>query len=127
MSSTNLKILEQALNFSAAKQKVISKNIANIGTVNYRREVLEFDEILSNELSGKMKVTNEKHFGSHDGESDEYSIVKDQSNENISGFNNVDVNKEMSDLAENSIVFRFAARKLNGHFSTLQSVIKGSR
>ena len=43
----------------------------------------------------------------------------------LSGINNVDIDKEMADLAENSIMYKFAAKKLQTYFRTLQEVIKG--
>lgn len=127
MSVNSLKVLEKLLDFSVANQKVISKNIANVTTVNYKREELKFDNILEDELSADLKLTNSKHipFAGNNADQVNYQTTKDASTENNSGFNNVDINKEMSDLAENSIMFRFGSKKINSYFQTLQNVIRG--
>ena len=46
-------------------------------------------------------------------------------NEMYSGVNNVDIDKEMSDLAENSLSFKFASRRIGDYFKLIQEVIKG--
>lgn len=127
MSSESLKVLEKLLDYSALRQKVINKNIANVTTVNYQREEIKFNEVLSGEISKNMKTTDLRHFPNQSGEikSNDYEVVKDKSGEKVSGFNNVDINQEMSDLAENSLMFRFGSKKLAGYFQTLQNVIKG--
>ncbi|MDP4105865.1 MAG: flagellar basal body rod protein FlgB, partial [Bacillota bacterium] len=42
--------LEQALNYSSLKQKVISQNIANADTPNYKAQDVSFKAILQNEM-----------------------------------------------------------------------------
>ncbi len=55
----------------------------------------------------------------------DFEVVKDNNPELISGVNNVNIDKEMADLAENTIMYKFAAKKLQSYFRTLQDVIKG--
>lgn len=127
MSASNLKLLEKLLDYSSLKQKVISKNIANVTTVNYKREEVKFDELFSDEVSKNLKTTDSRHIPNPNSSSSvsEYNVVKDDSTENISGFNNVDINKEMADLAENSIMFKFGSKKVNGYFQNIRNVING--
>ncbi len=121
------KLLERVLDYAALKQKVISQNIANAGTVNYKRKDVEFRATYSNAI----KSLEAKHIGNIGGNQKtlqtEIKVVTDNSKNYDSGFNNVDVNKEMADMAQNTILFRFAARKLNGYFKTLQNVISGGK
>jgi hypothetical protein len=42
-----------------------------------------------------------------------------------SGINNVNIEKEMSELAENTLRYKFASRKVGDYYRTLQKVIKG--
>lgn len=117
-------LLEKMLDYGAQKQKVISKNIANIGTYGYQREDVQFDEFM-NSNSG-IKVTSNKHFPILPSSSTtQYSVVKDKNDEMSSGFNNVDIEVEMAQLAENNLRFKLASRKLSGYYKTLQKVIKG--
>ncbi len=126
MAQTSVKALEKLLDYTAAKQKVINKNIANVSTVGYKREELRFDEMFTQNLNAGMKVTDSKHISPSSPENG-FQVEKDSSGENISGFNNVDIDKEMADLAENQLMFKFAARKITMHFRNMQNVIKGGR
>jgi flagellar basal-body rod protein FlgB len=128
MSGFNVKELENLVSYCAQKQKVLSKNIANVGTEDYQREDLEFRSVLSDSLDQPLKATREKHFQvDKNGNSlnSGFAVIKDNSEEMYSGINNVDIDREMSEMAENSIRFRFASRKLGDYYKGLQNVIKG--
>lgn len=112
------KVLERLLDYSALKQKVIGQNIANSETIGYKRRDVEFKKLLTEGMQNLNKPKNNHS---------EFKIVEDQNIENLSGINNVDVNKEMSDLAQNQIMFKFAAKKLNAYYMNLQNVIKGGK
>ncbi len=134
MSQPILKLLEQTLDYTTVKQKLISKNIANISSKDYHREDIKFDDFLSMERKGQLKATENKHFTTGEvklsGQSN-FKIIQDNNGDNngdnVSGFNNVDMDTEMADMAQNSILFRLAARRMNFYFSQLQTVIKGGR
>ncbi len=125
----NIKLLEKALDFSALKQKVIASNIANVTTVGYKRKDVDFVNIFDT-VNNKLKVDNPRHIESGDkvlSEGSELVVVEDKSKEMVSGFNNVDIDKEMADLAQNNMMFKFAARRMKQYFDDLQAVIKGGR
>lgn len=123
MQSSGIKNLEKFIDYCSVKNKVISKNIANIGTENYKRQDVNFKEVLNN--IGEMKSTNPKHLKLPELNQENFEISKDKSLDNTSGINNVDIDKEMSELAANSIQFRFASRKIGDYYRGLQNVIKG--
>jgi len=128
MSGFNVKHLENLVNFCAQKQKVLSKNIANVGTENYQREDLEFRSVLTDSIEQPMRITREKHFEvDRNGNNMQggFAVIKDNGEDMFSGKNNVDIDREMSEMAENSIRFRFASRKLGDYYKGLQNVIKG--
>jgi flagellar basal-body rod protein FlgB len=124
MQSSGIKSLEKFIDYCSTKNKVISKNIANIGTENYKRQDVDFKSILDNNM-GQMRTTNSKHLKLPENNKPEFEISKDNSLENVSGVNNVDIDREMSELAANSIQFRFASRKIGDYYRGLQNVIKG--
>ena len=124
MQSSAIKSLEKFIDYCSVKNKVISKNIANIGTENYKRQDVDFKTILSNNM-GQLKATNSKHLMLPEINQPEFEISKDKSLDNLSGVNNVDIDKEMSELAANSIQFRFTSRKIGDYYRNLQNVIKG--
>ncbi|MFZ2864967.1 MAG: flagellar basal body rod protein FlgB [Ignavibacteriaceae bacterium] len=123
MQPSGIKSLEKFIDYCSLKNKVISKNIANIGTENYKREDVSFKEVLNN--LGSMKATNPKHLKVQENTQPQFEFSKDKSIDNASGVNNVDIDKEMSELAANSIQFRFASRKIGDYYRGLQNVIKG--
>ncbi len=120
-----VKSLEKMLDFCVQKQKTISKNIANVGTENYRREDVSFKEILDGNIASEIKSTNNKHF-TFSNQENQFEITKDNSEDLASGINNVDIDREMAELAENTLKFKFAARKMSSYYKNIQNVIKGS-
>ncbi|PJA96767.1 MAG: flagellar basal body rod protein FlgB [Ignavibacteriales bacterium CG_4_9_14_3_um_filter_34_10] len=124
----NVKKLESYLNFLTTRNKVISENIANVGTKNYQRKDIAFKELLETEVNGLIKTSNSRHLGAanNDTESNlKFEVIVDKSSDNVSGVNNVDIEKEMAGLAENTINFKMTTRKLNNYYRTLREVIKG--
>ena len=124
MESAGIKSLEKFIDYCSIKNKVISKNIANIGTENYRREDVDFKNILDNKMN-QIKSTNAKHLKLPKINQPSFELSKDKSPDNISGVNNVDIDREMSELATNSIQFKFASRKIGDYYRGIQNVIKG--
>lgn len=127
MSST-VKLLENLLNYCALKNKVIANNIANVNTENYKREDVSFKNLLNENTNSLLKTTENRHissFNSSLSNDPQFKIVIDESEDNVSGINNVNIEREMSELAENTLRFKFASKKIGDYYRTLQNVIKG--
>ena len=118
MSIPSNKVLERLLDYSALKHKVIGQNIANSETKGYKRRDVEFKEMLENNIQNLK--TSESNISPLNVKIDEDSPI-------ISEGNNVDINKEMADMAQNSIMFKFASKKLSSYYQSIQSVIKGGK
>lgn len=123
--NSSLDVLQQLINYTSVRGKVINKNIANVNTEYYQREEVNFGEVMDEVFLVPFKNTHEKHIPLQ--EENEFNIEKDTDMTENNGVNNVMIDEEMADLAENTILFKFAARKLNKHFSNLQNVIKGGQ
>lgn len=125
--------LEKMLDYYALKNKIISRNIANVATEGYRKQDVIFKDALEGELSRNMKTNDVRHISDprsqfpSDHKYADFEITEDDNPEKISGINNVDIDKEMADLASNNIKFKFAAKRLNSYYKNLQGVIKGER
>jgi len=118
--------LESFINLCSLKQKVIAENIANIGSENYKRKDIDFQDSLNELISKNLKITREKHIGyGNTIGTGKYEIVEKGGIPEASGINDVDIDKEMAELAETSIKFKFAARKIGDYYKNLQRVIKG--
>ena len=129
MSFLTNKSLENLIQYSSLKNKVISENIANIGSKNYQRKDVSFKNILAENMQSAIKSTNTRHLqaDANATKSDKFEISVERSEDNISGVNNVDIDREMAELAENSLRFKFASRKLGKYYKNIQDVIKSGR
>jgi len=125
---STIKMLENMIEYCSAKNKVISKNLANIGTEAYQRNEVLFKDVFTSQLNSNLKSTEKRHINSNPESfpGSNIEIVRDTSEDMISGINNVDVEREMADLAENTIQFKFAARKIGDYYKNLQKIIKGT-
>jgi flagellar basal-body rod protein FlgB len=127
MSVSTIKQLEQYISYCSVKNKVLDENISNIGTENYKRKDVNFNDLFQQNCSGLLKTTNDKHFGNMASNDDvSYDVARDNDPNIASGINNVDIEKEMSELAENSINFKFASKKIGEYYKNIQNVIKGT-
>jgi len=123
---SQISLLENFISYCSEKNKIISKNIANIGTEGYKREDIEFKNLFQQNINPMIKTTNPKHLTVNSTPNNfSFEVTKNSSSDNVSGINNVDIDQEMSELAVNSLQFRFAARKIGDYFRGIQNVIKG--
>lgn len=126
--SNTVSTLENALNYSSLKQKVVSQNIANVDTPNYKAKEVSFKASLEQALGESFKATrtDARHydFGSSKGSTPGVAVKNLNYNENGNG---VDLDKEMADLATNQIYFNALTERINGKFNSLQTVIRGGK
>ncbi len=127
-------ILEKSLNASWTRNDIISQNLANVDTPQYKRKDVAFEEFL-NDSMGRSKlegtVTDKRHIAINSkGKVDnvEPELVEDNSNSSmrIDG-NNVDIDSEMANLAKNQIKYNALIQMLNGSYSKIKSVISEGR
>ncbi|EGQ27394.1 flagellar basal-body rod protein FlgB [Sporosarcina newyorkensis 2681] len=120
-------LLEKGLDYSSAKSKAISQNIANVDTPNYKAKSVNFKEVFSNEISKGIEAykTDVRHLDfTRSGGSKTFDVSNLRYRQDRNG---VDMDKEQADLAANQIYNAALIERLSGKFNTLQSVIKGGR
>lgn len=119
--------LEHSLDYASAKNRVISNNIANIDTPHYKSKDVAFKNILAREIQEKkpMKKTHPHHFSVHGDNVKPYHMVTRNDTTYTHNGNNVDVDKEMSEMAKNQIYYQGLVDRLNGEFNNLQTVLRG--
>jgi len=127
--SNTITTLEQALNYSSTKQKVIAQNISNADTPNYKSKEVSFKSALQNAMDQSMqaKQTDARHFEFKGQQTNGIAITTNQNTSYNNNGNNVDVDKEMADLATNQIYYNALTERISGKFQTLQSVIRGGK
>lgn len=117
--------LEQSLDYASAKNKVISQNIANIDTPGYKAKSVEFKSVLESTLEAKR--TSPKHIPFQNEGLFPYRIREQQNTSYNHNGNNVDIDKEMTELAKNQIYYQALVDRINGKFNSLETVLKGGR
>jgi flagellar basal-body rod protein FlgB len=124
-SSPVMKNLEMALDGSALKQKTISNNLANVDTPGYKAKETVFKQEFERSLNAYR--TNQRHLSfSTDRPSSFYVKEQGGTTMNHNG-NNVDVDKEMAELAKNQLYYQTLVQRINGKFNSIKMVVKGGR
>jgi flagellar basal-body rod protein FlgB len=120
--------LERAMNFSAARAEVLTQNIANANTPNYKRMDVDFSAILAATMAEKqtpLAKTNPKHFDNSTPGVAKPRIITDSSTAERFDGNNVDVEFEMAQIAENSMYFQSLSLMWKKEMSKLKMAIEG--
>jgi len=128
MEINSLAPFEQALRFRAQRNEVLSSNIANADTPNYKARDFDFADALRNasESSMSMKKTSELHqeaWGRTRGAGELMYRVPMQPS--LDG-NTVETDIEQAAFAENALQYRASLAFLDGKIRTLKLAIKGS-
>ncbi|SDJ02012.1 flagellar basal body rod protein FlgB [Salimicrobium halophilum] len=116
-------VLENSLNYASEKNRAISNNISNVDTPGYKAKDVSFGKMLEGELQATR--TNARHLPFNQGERNGFrTTVRSGTTYNHNG-NNVDIDKEMTELANNQIYYQALVDRISGKFRSLESVIKG--
>jgi flagellar basal-body rod protein FlgB len=116
---STINLLSNMLDYRAEKHKVIVSNIANIDTPAYKPMDLVFEKNLTeavvegNQL--QMTRTHSKHFNSTQRKGSNFEIE-------TSG-DKVEIDRAMTDLAENNLMYNLTAELLLRKFNSLKTVL----
>jgi flagellar basal-body rod protein FlgB len=119
--------LENSLAYTSAKNQTIANNIANVETPNYKAKDVVFKDVLHNEIESgqKAKLTHEKHLPFTNASDVPYHVTTQQNMSYNHNGNNVDIDKEMTELAQNQIYYQALVDRINGKFGSIQTVVRG--
>ncbi|WP_371809617.1 flagellar basal body rod protein FlgB [Halobacillus sp. Marseille-Q1614] len=108
------------------KNKVISANITNVDTIGYKAKQVTFKNVLSGELNSlEAKRTHPKHFTFENSSSPVIQTTSRQGTIYNHNGNNVDIDKELNELAKNQIQYQALVERLSGKFNSLKEVVRG--
>ena len=129
-------LMKDALDYRAARQDMISSNIANVDTPYYRARDISFENILEKERNHlfpairshlAMAVTNEKHL--HPAESADAEkaqlFFRDGHMVRNDG-NTVDLDVETTEMAKNTVMYNALVAALKKDSAIFRSVIDAS-
>lgn len=120
-----INILDKAADASWVRNELISNNIANVSTPNYKRRDVEFQTFLAEELRGngslKEKVANVNLNALN------ASVYTDHSSLSyrLDG-NNVDIDTESAKLAENQVRYYTLLDSMTQEFSRIKTVLQNT-
>ncbi|MDD3315503.1 MAG: flagellar basal body rod protein FlgB [Syntrophaceticus sp.] len=113
-------VMERALDLNWIRQQLISNNIANVDTPNYKRMDIDFKSSLFKALD-EQSVTQ----AGTDAVKTEF-VVSDDLTHNNDG-NSVDIEKEMAEQAVNSLQYALLTRLVSDQLGMLKTAISEGR
>lgn len=122
-----INILDKAADAANTRNELLSDNIANVNTPNYKRKDLDFQTLLQAELAGGSSLGK-----GVDGVNGDLSVLTPQvytDNSNLSfkmDGNNVDIDTEQAYLAENQIRYQALVDLMNQEFSRYKTVLSNN-
>lgn len=125
----NVDITTKALNAAWKRNEVISNNIANANTPNFKKSYVAFEELLQEHLKGNSISVNTTH-RNHIKTSTEnindlnHKVINTQNYRTRRDGNNVDIDVEMAEATKNYIVYNTLSTQLNNDMRRIKMVIK---
>lgn len=117
-----INVLDKAADASWYRNEIITNNIANVDTPNYKRKDVQFETYLISQLSGgdslDDKVNNIKLSGL-----DATSYIDQASSSYRMDGNNVNIDTETAELAKNQIRYYTLLDSMSQEFSRIKAVL----
>jgi flagellar basal-body rod protein FlgB len=121
-----------ALDGLSLRQKVTANNIANVDTPGFKAQQVSFEDQLQQALTDTeqpglpLAATNAGHLGGSASKTALIS-VRHQANDLRNDANNVDIDVEMTNLAETQLRYQALTQLTGMKFALLKSIIRESR
>lgn len=126
-----LRAARAALNGLSRRQEAIGANVANVDTVGYQRRSVDFEQTLASEVgraAGQTSLaqTDARHIarggagGGVPGGGPARNVVSERNDSN-----SVNIDEEMTLLAETQIRYQALTQSISTRLSTLRTVIRG--
>ncbi len=128
-SESKVDRMEEFLDYSSKRQKVINSNIANIETPGYKARDLQFESLFKEYLERELPL-RKTQAGHVDGKPvllrDDVRPQEIVSEALGNDLNNVDLDQEMTKLAENVLKFSAVVQMMQFRLQTVRSSIQGN-
>lgn len=111
VNSLTMDVAEKSLSVLWKRGNVISDNISNADTPNYKEKGVAFEDTLSNAISDGNLTESELS-------SAQPQIVTLAGNEDVNG-NSVDIDSQMVELARNQLQYNYLSKAITTQFSLL--------
>ena len=120
-------ILDKAADAANLRNQLITNNIANASTPNYKRKDINFESILQAELSGEKTLQQAVKNANYDLSILDPQVYMDNSSLSyrLDG-NNVDIATEEAYLAENTLRYDTLVDLMNQEYSRYDTVLRNN-
>jgi len=127
INKTAIPLFRQFLNLSSVRHKLIAGNLANVATPAYKSKDIDFHGEFKKAINAKGHLaavtTHPAHIPVGQSRHTSPEIIENESTD-TNGINNVNVDDEVANLAQNQIYFSVGARLLAKQFEGLRTAIK---
>lgn len=127
----SVQLLSKSLDLSWKRNELIANNIANSDTPGYKRQDISFDAELKKAMSRNVTdllVTHEGHLQKGKQSVNQGSFAEFQRNTSVRvDGSNVDIDKEMSELAKNQIFYNGLIQQLSKQLGYIKSAVTEGR
>jgi flagellar basal-body rod protein FlgB len=123
----SLGIHDDALMLRSERSSILANNLANADTPGYKARDIDFNAILSGEVSKQSRLSTERTNDRHIATRPEGSwdmLYRNPTQPSIDG-NTVDENIENTQFTENAMDYNASFQFLNGKFKGLMNAIRG--
>lgn len=126
---SNVNMLKAGLDASWLKNEVITNNIANVDTPNFKSSSVSFESAFKSALAQDDFATKKTHEGHIDFDSDfpQATVTRDTNTTYRMDGNNVNIDAENAELAKNQIFYNTLAQQLSSEFRKLSVAINGGK
>ena len=117
-------ILDKAADAANLRNELLTNNIANVSTPNYKRKDLDFESVLQGEIAGEKNLRKAVKKANQNLETLDAQVYTDNASLSyrLDG-NNVDINTEEARLAENQIKYQALVDLMNQEFARYNTVL----
>jgi flagellar basal-body rod protein FlgB len=128
MINTNIynyvNVLNKAADAANTRNTLLSNNIANVDTPNYKRKDIDFESLLQAELAGEKSLDKAVASANQDLTTLDPQVYTDNSSLSYrTDGNNVDIATEEAYLAENQIRYQALVDLMSQEFSRYSTVL----
>ncbi|MFH1915444.1 MAG: flagellar basal body rod protein FlgB [Pseudomonadota bacterium] len=129
----HIHLTSRVLDMRLERQNLVTGNIANVDTPDYKARRLEFEEKLQQALNldarGKMTRTQQSHMPAvFNANSFQGDGLKEFKPRHVHGEDSVDMDKEMAIMSKNGLMYNALASIIKKNFEGLQKTItEGSK
>ncbi|MDQ0193498.1 flagellar basal body rod protein FlgB [Paenibacillus wynnii] len=131
LNNVSFQRMQGGMEAANKRQSVLSNNVANVDTPNFKRSDVSFESFLQQQDKGlkpqlSAKVSDSRHFAFGNQLVVPASVVTtDEVSSMNNNDNNVDIDREMALSAENQLRYNSYIQQINSQISMMRTVVEG--